>query len=224
MGPVGDCQRHAARRLEQPYSGQGRGGRSARELEWTPHEDGSAWRCQRRRSTCRKNHRRRSVGSGRGAGILRDGGERRPRPWAMLRALASEEVPWRAVHVFQVDERIAPAGNPDRNLTHLLESLLGASPPSRAALHETQPPEQIYCDAGGDAGQGGGRRCVRGRAGARDGSAALIRPGAFRNGARWAHSVAGAGRRGAGGSRSRRGDHRSVSRARAHDPDVSGDQ
>jgi 6-phosphogluconolactonase len=65
-------------------------------------------------------------------------------PWAMLRALASEEVPWQAVHVFQVDERIAPAGDPDRNLTHLLESLLGAGLPRRAALHEAQPPEQIY--------------------------------------------------------------------------------
>ena len=56
-------------------------------------------------------------------------------PWAMLRALADEEVPWPSVHVFQVDERIAPAGDPDRNLTHLRESLL-----SRAPL----PPEQIY--------------------------------------------------------------------------------
>jgi len=28
------------------------------------------------------------------------------------------------VHVIQVDERVAPAGDPDRNLTHLYESLL----------------------------------------------------------------------------------------------------
>ena len=56
-------------------------------------------------------------------------------PWAMLRALADEDVPWPSVHVFQVDERIAPAGDPDRNLTHLRESLL-----SRAPL----PPAQIY--------------------------------------------------------------------------------
>jgi 6-phosphogluconolactonase/glucosamine-6-phosphate isomerase/deaminase len=45
-------------------------------------------------------------------------------PWVMLRMLANEEVPWAAVHIFQVDERIAPAGDPDRNLTHLRESLL----------------------------------------------------------------------------------------------------
>jgi 6-phosphogluconolactonase len=45
---------------------------------------------------------------------------------AELRALADEEVPWNAVHLFQVDERIAPAGDPDRNLTHIGESLLRA--------------------------------------------------------------------------------------------------
>jgi 6-phosphogluconolactonase len=45
-------------------------------------------------------------------------------PWLMLRALARNELPWRQVHVFQVDERLAPAGDPDRNLAHLRESLL----------------------------------------------------------------------------------------------------
>ena len=56
-------------------------------------------------------------------------------PWQMLRALAGEDVPWNAVHLFQVDERIAPAGDPDRNLTHIGESLLvrGKLPP--AQLH-----------------------------------------------------------------------------------------
>jgi 6-phosphogluconolactonase len=56
-------------------------------------------------------------------------------PWIMLRALAGEQVPWKDVHVFQVDERIAPAGNPDRNLTHLRASLLE---------HAPLPPQQIY--------------------------------------------------------------------------------
>jgi 6-phosphogluconolactonase len=46
-------------------------------------------------------------------------------PWAMLRLLATEDVPWAGVHLFQVDERVAPAGDKDRNLTHLKESLLG---------------------------------------------------------------------------------------------------
>ena len=49
-------------------------------------------------------------------------------PWQMLRALAGEDVPWDAVHVMQVDERVATAGDPDRNLTHLRESLLDHAP------------------------------------------------------------------------------------------------
>ena len=56
-------------------------------------------------------------------------------PWQMLRALATEDVPWNDVHVVQVDERVAPAGDPDRNLTHLRESLLEHAPVRR---------EQIY--------------------------------------------------------------------------------
>jgi len=56
-------------------------------------------------------------------------------PWQMLRALAHNEIPWEHVHVVQVDERIAPAGDPDRNLTHLRESLLS---------HAPLPPEQIH--------------------------------------------------------------------------------
>ena len=47
-------------------------------------------------------------------------------PWQMLRALADEDVPWNAAHVVQVDERVAPAGHADRNLTHLRESLAHA--------------------------------------------------------------------------------------------------
>jgi 6-phosphogluconolactonase len=49
-------------------------------------------------------------------------------PWAMLRNLAKEDVPWKDVHVVQVDERLAPEGDPDRNLTHLHESLLDHAP------------------------------------------------------------------------------------------------
>src|SRR5215475_15252752 len=56
-------------------------------------------------------------------------------PWVMLRNLAKEDVPWKNVHVIQVDERVAPEGDPDRNLTHLRESLLS---------HAPLPAEQIY--------------------------------------------------------------------------------
>jgi 6-phosphogluconolactonase len=44
-------------------------------------------------------------------------------PWVMLRALSGEDAPWPKIYVVQVDERIAPAGDQDRNLTHLNESL-----------------------------------------------------------------------------------------------------
>ena len=56
-------------------------------------------------------------------------------PWLMLRALAGEEVPWDAVHVAQVDERVAPAGDSDRNLTHLRESLLEHAPLRAERIH-----------------------------------------------------------------------------------------
>lgn len=46
-------------------------------------------------------------------------------PWAMFAELASKDVPWAQVVLFQVDERVAPDGDPDRNLTHLRESLEG---------------------------------------------------------------------------------------------------
>ena len=44
-------------------------------------------------------------------------------PWAMFAELARQDVPWAAVELFQVDERVAPDGDPDRNLTHLRESI-----------------------------------------------------------------------------------------------------
>jgi 6-phosphogluconolactonase len=67
-------------------------------------------------------------------------------PWQMLRALASEEVPWEGVHVVQVDERVAPAGDPDRNLTHLRESLLEHAPLRPEQLH-AMPVESPDLDA-----------------------------------------------------------------------------
>jgi 6-phosphogluconolactonase len=56
-------------------------------------------------------------------------------PWQMLRVLAQEDLPWDSVHIVQVDERVAPEGDLDRNLTHLYESLLAHTPLKR---------EQIY--------------------------------------------------------------------------------
>ena len=73
-------------------------------------------------------------------------------PWVMLRELANEHVPWKDVHVFQVDERIAPAGDPDRNLTHLRASLLE---------HAPLPPEQIHAMPVEMPDLGGGGEAVR---------------------------------------------------------------
>jgi 6-phosphogluconolactonase len=58
-------------------------------------------------------------------------------PWAMFAALASKEMPWEKASIFQVDERVAPAGDPDRNLTHLNESL----PPAAGADIRAMPVE-----------------------------------------------------------------------------------
>jgi 6-phosphogluconolactonase len=56
-------------------------------------------------------------------------------PWLMLRALAADELPWQQVHIAQVDERVAPAADPDRNLAHLRASLLD---------HAPLPPDHIH--------------------------------------------------------------------------------
>lgn len=49
-------------------------------------------------------------------------------PWMMLRALSNQDMPWKKVHVVQVDERVAPPGHADRNLTHLRDCLLTHAP------------------------------------------------------------------------------------------------
>jgi len=67
-------------------------------------------------------------------------------PWQMLRALANEKVPWESVHVVQVDERVAPAGDADRNLSHLRESLLEHAPLRREQIH-AMPVESPDLDA-----------------------------------------------------------------------------
>jgi 6-phosphogluconolactonase len=45
-------------------------------------------------------------------------------PWAMLAVLGGmEDMPWQQTELFQVDERIAPPGSEDRNLTHFILGL-----------------------------------------------------------------------------------------------------
>jgi 6-phosphogluconolactonase len=68
------------------------------------------------------------------AALVRDSVARRPlftmalsggsTPVSMLDALAVADLPWESVHIFQTDERVAPPGDPDRNLTQLRTHLV----------------------------------------------------------------------------------------------------
>jgi len=44
-------------------------------------------------------------------------------PWRMLELLADGGLNWSKTRLYQVDERVAPSGSPERNLTHLVLSL-----------------------------------------------------------------------------------------------------
>lgn len=67
-------------------------------------------------------------------------------PWAMLRALAGEDVPWAQLQLFQVDERVAPAGDPVRNLTNIQANLLAHAPLPAVHVH-AMPVEAADLDA-----------------------------------------------------------------------------
>ncbi|MHB8404424.1 MAG: 6-phosphogluconolactonase [Gammaproteobacteria bacterium] len=56
-------------------------------------------------------------------------------PTRMFGILAAENLPWDKIHLFQVDERIAPPGAADRNLTALQESLLVHAPLTSQQVH-----------------------------------------------------------------------------------------
>ncbi|MFL5908712.1 MAG: 6-phosphogluconolactonase [Solirubrobacterales bacterium] len=44
-------------------------------------------------------------------------------PWPMFSQVEDLGLDWTKTEIFQVDERVAPAGSDERNLTHLIESL-----------------------------------------------------------------------------------------------------
>jgi len=75
----------------------------------------------------------RAAVAGRGQFVMAVSGGRTP--WIMLRALANEQLSWERVHVVQVDERVAPEGHSDRNLTHLRETLRDHSPIRPEQIH-----------------------------------------------------------------------------------------
>jgi 6-phosphogluconolactonase len=66
-------------------------------------------------------------------------------PWLMLRLLADMQIPWEHVHVIQVDERVAPTADPDRNLAHLRQSLLDHAPLKPDHIH-AMPVEAVDLD------------------------------------------------------------------------------
>ncbi|MFH1558325.1 MAG: 6-phosphogluconolactonase [Pseudomonadota bacterium] len=67
-------------------------------------------------------------------------------PWRMLSILSVAAVDWPRVHLAQVDERVAPAGSPDRNLTHLRDALLARAGLPAAEVHP-MPVEDADLDA-----------------------------------------------------------------------------
>ena len=75
----------------------------------------------------------RKAAAGRGRFVMAVSGGRTP--WMMMRLLAAQDVPWREIQIVQVDERVAPEGHPDRNLTHLQESLLEHAPLAPNQIH-----------------------------------------------------------------------------------------
>lgn len=63
-------------------------------------------------------------------------------PWAMYGQLEEQELPWADTAIYQVDERIAPAGSPERNLTHLIAALsIGAQGSLRPMPVDAEHPE-----------------------------------------------------------------------------------
>jgi 6-phosphogluconolactonase len=68
-------------------------------------------------------------------------------PWAMFARLTRKAVPWESVTIFQADERVAPADDPDRNLEHLRESL----PPAAANRVRAMPVLETDLERAADA-------------------------------------------------------------------------
>jgi 6-phosphogluconolactonase len=78
-------------------------------------------------------------------------------PWRMIALLGDHpEMPWEQTRLFQVDERIAPPGSDERNLTHLIQMLSISHQPAvrpmpvtsrdldaAAAEYESQLPERL---------------------------------------------------------------------------------
>jgi 6-phosphogluconolactonase len=80
-------------------------------------------------------------------------------PWRMIALLGDHpDMPWAETRIFQVDERVAPPGSDERNLTHLIQMLsishqatvrpmpvTSRDLDAAAAEYETQLPERLDC-------------------------------------------------------------------------------
>ena len=103
-------------------------------------------------------------------------------PRAMFEQLSDRDMPWSATTIYQVDERIAPIDDPDRNLSHLTDALAGV-PATVVAMPVEDPDPDV-------AAQQYAEHVAR-----------ALRPGAPGTGSRRTHCVAGARRRRPGGQR-----------------------
>lgn len=63
-------------------------------------------------------------------------------PPLMFQALAGLPIPWSRVHIFQVDERVAPPGSEDRNFTQLTNCLVERVEIPREHVH----PMPVECE------------------------------------------------------------------------------
>ena len=66
-------------------------------------------------------------------------------PCKMFAELLCRDVPWRQTVIYQVDERVAPPGDPARNLTNLVDTLAGVAP-----LIEPMPVNDDDLDVGAE--------------------------------------------------------------------------
>jgi 6-phosphogluconolactonase len=94
------------------------------------HADGGAAAAAAARDIA--DHLREAVRQRGRAHVAFSGGSTAP---PLLRALAAEALPWAQIHVYQVDERVAPDGDADRNAGALQEVLLDAAPIPPANVH-----------------------------------------------------------------------------------------
>jgi 6-phosphogluconolactonase len=63
-------------------------------------------------------------------------------PWAMYGQVEEQDVPWQRTQIFQTDERLAPPGSDERNLTHLIAALsIGAQGSLRPMPVDDDDPE-----------------------------------------------------------------------------------